>query len=932
MESSNGSERRMKQKRDPAWKYCEMYKNGVKVELKCVFCGKIFKGGGIHRVKEHLAGAKGDGGSPCMNVDSDVRRAMQENLSGVVGKRRKKQRFVDVEVELLNENDISIEDDGFQNNYDLNTVDDLLQLTGALESNSDKWVNKEETSKEMSGERRLGEISKLRTRSKQESLANMEPVAIGSQKRDPAWKHCQMFNNGGKVLLKCVHCGKIFNGGGIYRLKEHLAGRTGNGAVCTEVQPDVRLRMQETLNVSGSVGKKRKKQKHLIKMPNDNAGNAEVHTQINGRDLNNDIDLIAETDAVEQNLDLFLNQEGEDNRLGDRIEKGQMGKASVSVKPLRSHTLTADSNIAADSTVVDNQVQMAIGRFLLFSGIPFDAINSVYFQRMIEAVASQGSQVVTPSCNDLRSWILKSSVEEVKSDIDRFTGYWAKSGCSILVDEWVTLKGRTLVKVLVNCPEGNLFLKSMDISDIRNSADALYQLLAKVIEEVGERNVLQVVTSGEERYVVSGKRLIDSHPSIFWTPCASHCINLMLEDFTKLDWITAMLEQAKSITRFIYNHNIILNMMRRHTFGVDLIDIGVTQSATDFMTLNRMVSIKQNLQNMVSSEEWAENPYSKEPEGLAVLDCFSSESFWSTCALITRLADPFLRLLRIVRSEKRPGMGYVYAGVYRAKETIKKELLNQKDYNVCWNIIHQRWEQLQDHPLFAAGFYLNPKFFYSTRGDVHHIRSQLYDCVEKLVPDPNIQDKIVRETISYQNGDGDFGRKMAIRARDTLLPAEWWSTYGGACPNLARFAIKILSQTCSLIGLRPSHIPFEQLNETENCLEHQRLSDLVLVQYNWWLRERARKNKEQEPVDPMLYANSSVVEDWLMKKETHSDGQSFSDWTTVYPPMGNIILLGSRADDFEALGAGFDDFEVFNGVRDSDETTSDKPGELAKRD
>ncbi|XP_027116170.1 uncharacterized protein [Coffea arabica] len=926
MEVNNSSERRTKQKRDPAWNYCEMYKNGEKVELKCVFCGKIFKGGGIHRVKEHLAGAKGDGGSPCMRVDPDVRRAMQENLSGVVGKRKKKQRFVDAEDELLIQNDITIEDEGFRNNYDLNTVDDLLRLTETIETNSDKRLNIEGASNEFNGEQSVGGMTRRRRRNLQENSANMEPVAIGSLKRDPAWKHCQMFNNGGKVLLKCVYCGKIFNGGGIYRLKEHLAGRTGNGSVCSEVQSDVRLLMQESLNVSGSVGKKKKKQKHFIEMPNHNAGNGAVQTLANGRDLNNEIDLLPETDALEENSDVFLNQEHEGNGSGGRIEKGQMGKASVLINPHKSHTLTADGNKAVGSKVVDNQVQMAIGHFLLYAGISFDATNSVYFRRMIEAIASQGSQVVTPSCNDLRSWILKNSVKEVKSDFGRFTGCWARSGCSILVDDWVTQNGRTLVKVLVDCPEGNLFLKSLDISEIRNPVDALYELLAKVIEEVGVRNVLQVVTRGEEPYFVCGKRLIDAYPSIFWTPCAGHCLSLMLKDFTKLDLISAILEQAKSITRFIYNHNVILNMMRRHTFGVDLVDIGVSKSATDFMTLNRLVSLKQNLQNMVSSEEWAESPYSREPEGLAVLDCFSSESFWSTCALISRLADPFLRLLRIVSSEKRPGMGYVYAGIYRAKETIKKELVNQKDYHDYWNIIHRRWEKLQHHPLFAAGFYLNPKFFYSTGGDMHHIRSHVYDCVEKLVPDPNTQDKIVKETISYQNGDGDFGRKMAIRARDTLLPAEWWSTYGGACPNLARFAIRILGQTCSLIGSKPSHIPLEQMHETKNCLEYQRLNDLVLVQYNWWLKERAQKIKEQEPVDPLLHANSRVAEDWLMKEEAYSDDQNISDWSTISPPMGNIMLLGSRADDFEALGVGFDDLEVLNGV--SEEATDDKPAEF----
>ncbi|XP_050386448.1 uncharacterized protein LOC126802786 [Argentina anserina] len=104
----------------------------------------------------------------------------------------------------------------------------------------------------------------------------------------------------------------------------------------------------------------------------------------------------------------------------------------------------------------------------------------------------------------------------------------------------------------------------------------------------------------------------------------------------------------------------------------------------------------------------------------------------------------------------------------------------------------------------------------------------MYDCIERMVPDIKVQDKIMKEIISYKNAAGDFRRKMAIRARDTLLPAEWWPTYGGGCPNLARLAIRILSQTCGSIGYRQSNIPFEKAHSIRNCLERQRLRDLVL--------------------------------------------------------------------------------------------------------
>lgn len=71
-----------------------------------------------------------------------------------------------------------------------------------------------------------------------------------------------------------------------------------------------------------------------------------------------------------------------------------------------------------------------------------------------------------------------------------------------------------------------------------------------------------------------------------------------------------------------------------------------------------------------------------------------------------------------------------------------------------------------------------------------------------------------------------------------ILAAEWWSTYGGGCPNLARLAIRILSQTSSLIRSKPGRVPLEEMHETKNCIEHQRLNDLAFVQYNLWLRQR----------------------------------------------------------------------------------------------
>lgn len=63
-------------------------------------------------------------------------------------------------------------------------------------------------------------------------------------------------------------------------------------------------------------------------------------------------------------------------------------------------------------------------------------------------------------------------------------------------------------------------------------------------------------------------------------------------------------------------------------------------------------------------------------------------------------------------------------------------------------------------------------------------------------------------------------------------------------------------------------------------------------------------NKEHENLDPISHDNISSVEAWVTEKEIHSDEIDRSDWMTVDPPIGNVMVLGPEIDDIEALGEG----------------------------
>lgn len=161
--------------------------------------------------------------------------------------------------------------------------------------------------------------------------SSMELVPVTSQKHDPAWKHCQMFKNGDRVQLKCVYCTKMFKGGGIHRIKEHLAGHKGNASTCLRVPPDVQQIMEESLK--GVVAKKRKKQKLAEVMSGFNPSTSEVDGLTNQCDLSAEAELMPVVDTLVLNSSLIEDGSRKRGRKKRGVKKNA-ANTSLDVNPL----------------------------------------------------------------------------------------------------------------------------------------------------------------------------------------------------------------------------------------------------------------------------------------------------------------------------------------------------------------------------------------------------------------------------------------------------------------------------------------------------------------------------------------------------------------------------------------------------------------------
>ena len=125
----------------------------------------------------------------------------------------------------------------------------------------------------------------------------------------------------------------------------------------------------------------------------------------------------------------------------------------------------------------------------------------------------------------------------------------------------------------------------MDVSDVSKTARLLHQLFREVVLYVGVENIVHMMTDNAANYVVASKLLMEEFPLIFWSPCAAHCINLILQDIGKLQSVCSVVEHASGIIKYIYNHCYSLYLMRKFTRGKEILRSAPTRFATNFIAL-----------------------------------------------------------------------------------------------------------------------------------------------------------------------------------------------------------------------------------------------------------------------------------------------------------------------------------------------------------
>lgn len=287
-----------------------------------------------------------------------------------------------------------------------------------------------------------------------------------------------------KNRFVCNFCGKPSTGG-VYRLKQHLVGGVRNVTGCLKCPAHVREEIRTFML-------KKVMAKNAVDPLADvfyfgDEGEEEIMVNKVKRPCYSSQGNVSKNPRGKGLINTYFTPKPED------ILKGRKGGRQQTINEVCKKELRGNAC-------------REIGRWFYDAGIPFHTATYDSFKIMLEAVAQFGPGFQAPTMHELRVPLLRKEVEDTKTEIESHKKEWASKGCSILSDGWRdSTVQKDIVNFLVNSPKGSVFMKSIDVSEITKDAKTLVGMLENMVDEVGEANVIQIVTDNASNYVKAGK-------------------------------------------------------------------------------------------------------------------------------------------------------------------------------------------------------------------------------------------------------------------------------------------------------------------------------------------------------------------------------------------------------------------------------------------
>ncbi|XP_019093837.1 PREDICTED: uncharacterized protein LOC104752562 isoform X3 [Camelina sativa] len=548
------------------------------------------------------------------------------------------------------------------------------------------------------------------------------------REKDICWEYAEKLD-GNKV--KCKFCSRVLNGG-ISRLKHHLSRLPSKGVnPCAKVRHDVTDRVRSILSAK-----------------NDAKDSPLTNTNNKPPQVKPPPPLSASLPPPPPESDVAL--------------------SSASKLFPTSSLLLPHSSSSSSPTTAQETAERCISLFFLENKIDWCVARSPSYHSMLDAIAKCGPAFVAPS---LKTELLLDRVKsEITLQLKETQKEWVTTGCTVIAEAWTDNKSRALINFSVSSPSRVFFHKSVDASSYFKNTKCLADLFDSIIQDIGHEHIVQIIMDNSFSYTGISNHILQNYGSIFVSPCASQCLNMILEEFSKVDWVNQCILQAQVISKFVYNNSSVLDLMRKLTCGQDIIRSGVTRSVSNFLSLQSMMKQKARLKHLFNSPEYTPTNTNK-PQSMSCVNILEDDDFWRAVEESVAISEPILKVLREVSSGK-PAVGSIYELMSKAKESIRTYyIMDENKHKVFSDIVDSKWCDHLHSPLHAAAAFLNPSIRYNPEIKfLTSLKEDFFKVLEKLLPTSDLRRDITNQIFTFTRAKGLFGCNLAMEARPSVSP------------------------------------------------------------------------------------------------------------------------------------------------------------------
>ncbi|GJP41112.1 hypothetical protein CLOM_g781 [Closterium sp. NIES-68] len=194
---------------------------------------------------------------------------------------------------------------------------------------------------------------------------------------------------------------------------------------------------------------------------------------------------------------------------------------------------------------------------LLFAGLrlPERHADHPLWRNAVRSIARAGTSYVPPK----RDYVGGAGLQLCRKRIDEgLTGVmssWKRHGVTIASDMMTDKCGRPQANVMLVNDTGAVFVESIDCKMEKKTGGYIARLLRPILQKVGVENIVAFCTDGGSNYHSACRLLIAENPRIEHVPCATHVLDLLMEDVGRQAWAKEVVGRASELINYTRSHH-----------------------------------------------------------------------------------------------------------------------------------------------------------------------------------------------------------------------------------------------------------------------------------------------------------------------------------------------------------------------------------------